>query len=431
MKNATFKFLRSYVRDADGNFGMIAGILMVPLTIMAGGALDFGLVYYSKLNLERAADSAAIAAVSDGKSAAESQSNAQVQAIMQTTVDQIFMGGISPRIDRNNIRYTVESTVDAGVVKARVDFKYNYKPAFLSIIGMNEINAGGKAEAKGSIGSYSEFQILVDVSSSMGIGASQEDIDFLNANNRHGGSTCAFACHSTIDYVHATWPQVKLRIDVAKSAMQLAFDTVQAEKHPDSHIKFGLHRFGNTYQTVFSPDNPQSEDYGWMKEQVENNITLTPENGSRIAHFTREFSNEFTTSGTGETPSDPKKFALVVTDGSQWLRSGNAEFDRNIEGEEWGQQRAQLLDPTACDALKAKGVTVYFLYTTYIDAPNNTFTDRLVDAIANRLSPKNIEFMKQCASEPSNFFEAKDAAALTAAMKQIFHEVAVPTHISG
>lgn len=90
----------------------------------------------------------------------------------------------------------------------------------------------------------------------------------------------------------------------------------------------------------------------------------THHDGSLIDDALSKLNDKPTTSGNGSSPSSPKKFVFLVTDGVQvgihvgWTPPAGFAVA-------WGNTSA--MSPPACDALKANGITIAVLYTTYVE----------------------------------------------------------------
>jgi hypothetical protein len=116
-----------------------------------------------------------------------------------------------------------------------------------------------------------------------------------------------------------------------------------------------------------------------------------------------------TAAGDGSSPTSRKKALIIVTDG---LADYGSRIIPTTEGP---------IDPANCTTMKNLGYNVYVLYTTFVQTPNiddvllnNT---ALVPYLNGTASPAMAASLQSCASAPSNYAEASDPAAITAAMK--------------
>ena len=415
--------MKAFSRDQNANISIMGAAMAVPLIALLGGAVDYSIVYASRMNLERAADTAVIAAISDAKAQAATKRPSDLLDDIKETAEEVFAAEISPSLEVGEVEFEASAQEVDGVMTANLTYSYNQGTAFLGVLGKTKVNVRGNAEAKGSAGTHTHFDVLVNVSNSMGIGASQSDIDYMEAN--HG---CAFACHTTINQVRKH--PVRVRIDVANQAIQTAVDTVARIKPEGSEVRYGLYKFATNLHTVFQSTHPESDDPYWVKQQVNKSIQLSSEDESRSAYGIQELAKLLPESGDGVIASDPKRYALIITDGTQWIRPIRPEYDTRIPGANWSWGRAQLPDRTACDAMKSKGIEVYVLYTTYVPIYGHGITSLTNDIVKNILSANQKE-LAECASSSKHFFEASDAQELEDTIKSIFKTVAVPTHLSG
>jgi Flp pilus assembly protein TadG len=76
-------------KDKSGNFGVVTAFLVVPLFACAGLAVDFSKAMVSKAELQSAADSAVLSAVSMPKSSNET---------MKAELTKVFIGNLSPAL---------------------------------------------------------------------------------------------------------------------------------------------------------------------------------------------------------------------------------------------------------------------------------------------------------------------------------------------
>lgn len=76
-------------KDKSGNFGVVTALLAVPLFACAGLAVDFSKAMVSKAELQSAADSAVLSAVSMPKSSNET---------MKAELTKVFKGNLSPAL---------------------------------------------------------------------------------------------------------------------------------------------------------------------------------------------------------------------------------------------------------------------------------------------------------------------------------------------
>lgn len=421
--------LSKFSNNSKGNIVISAAIVMPVTILMVGGAIDYSIMYTNQMNLERAADAAVATSVSDiRKNIADININ-EIEELMKKNTQQIFTAEKKIMGNNINVDFKVEAKYEDQILEATIEYEYHQPTTFLKLAGMEKVTANGIAQAKSSLGSHTDFNIMVNVSNSMGVGASQKDIDYMLANYKYQNKSCAFACHTTINEVRKL--PVTIRLDAATKAIETAIDSVKYDKHPDSVIRFGLYTYSTYLTEVFNVDNINSSNTTWVSDMVSQNVRLSTEDNSRMDNATKELANYINESGDGLSEKQSKKYALIITDGVQWIRPRYPEYDKSVPGaaNRWWA-RAQIPNPKACDDLKKKGVEVYFIYTTYIPIYNGSGTDSIGREITANVLPINKKSMKSCASSEDNFFEAKDEKALNEAVEKIFKDVVIPTHIS-
>ena len=133
----------------------------------------------------------------------------------------------------------------------------------------------------------------------------------------------------------------------------------------------------------------------------------TYEDGTRTDEVIAKLNGQLTDSGTGKTPDDPIKFVFIVTDGVQ--DGVYQAWTAPTTGTSTGP-----ISPSACDALKAKGITVAVLYTEYLWF-NSWQWPTFVEAFAPQIQPN----LEACAS-PGFFFLATDSAEINTSLQSMF-----------
>lgn len=422
------KFLSLFDRfrhNQSGHFAAMTALLFIPLLGFTGAALDYSQVSLSRMNLERIADTAVIAAVSKARNEASGKSDYQLINDMKLTAGNMFEAGVAKEVGAGDLQFNTDARIENGIMYAEITYTYAYDTVFLKAVKVNNLNTSGIAEAKSSIGTYSDFNILVDVTSSMGIGADQKDIDYML-----GVSNCAFACHSNINSWRANHP-VRVRIDVAKDAMQTALDTIEEEKHPDSVIRIGFYTFweNTTAEHIDADEDNQSDDFDWVASKFETHTQLKSGH-SLIERRIVDFADKLPLSGIGQTESDPKQYALIITDGSTFDWHTLPDYEPGDPRYNWGSGGATIVRADACDSLKDKGITVFILYTTYYPSYPGHGASLMSKYISEAIHEKNLETLESCATSEDHFYEASNSAQLVSAMHDIFYEIAVPNHLS-
>jgi Flp pilus assembly protein TadG len=191
-----------FLRSRDGSVAIIAALAIIPMSLLIGAGVDYGMAADRQAQLEGYADAAALSAVtptmmtennSQAQAAAVNSFNAQASALTQVTY--------------NTSDVTATVTTTAGNVRtATVSYSVPYNTFFASILGMSTITLKGGSTATGGLPPNIDFYLLLDNSPSMAIAATSAGITTMNNNTQgqcdsapYGGSSCgcAFGCHES------------------------------------------------------------------------------------------------------------------------------------------------------------------------------------------------------------------------------------------
>lgn len=125
-------FLKRYLRERGGNFGMITALLLPVLLLAAGGAIDAARAFAEKERLQALLDSAALAAVR------ETSEEAQIEKIKQ------FLANASEEeIDFEKLLKIAQNS-DGSLT---LDFDGEIKTPFLSLVGKNNLQIAVRSTA--------------------------------------------------------------------------------------------------------------------------------------------------------------------------------------------------------------------------------------------------------------------------------------------
>ncbi len=81
----------------------------------------------------------------------------------------------------------------------------------------------------------------------------------------------------------------------------------------------------------------------------------------------------------------------------------------------------QTVSPSDCAAAKAKGITIYVIYTTY-DADSSVLlysNSELAPYLAGTSSPGFVSSLEACASAPADFLQAANSGAIATAFDEL------------
>ena len=439
-------FVRSGVqrslRNQSGQVAVIFALSLLPMLAVVGLGVDFGRASILKIQLNNAADEAALSAVS-------ASSNPQMILPSQSSIQKYFnaaAGALPP-----GTTYSVSSTATTSVTSLFVTINYSatVPTLFGKLVGVPTLQIGGTSSAAGQLPTYVDFYLLLDNSPSMGLGATASDIQ--NLQNLTPDQ-CAFACHQHTftngmitgdnlnDYYHVAKNNgITTRIDVLRTATQsLTTTATQAETVPNQ-FRMAVYTFSDTFQTIANLTNNLSS--------VQSNASAIDlayaYNDQRDAQTSYDTSLSYINSGMplsgdGSSSSKPMEFIFLVTDGVQdepvnsgsgtgdppdpWA-SGTSGASTNtqpnlssaLQGNVSSTRLITAMSQSNCDSIKSRGVKIAILYTTYLPVTNNGFYNQWVAPISS-----NIPTQLQACASPGFYFQISPTQGIASAMQAMF-----------
>lgn len=262
-------WLYYFVRDRTANVAVIFALAMVPTVFLLGMALDYTHTQHMKVDLDSAADAAAVAAVT-------STMMQQSPQAAQTAAKNVFNITANTLVSNNNLPgqptltvavncsnpdsttgyctyapcpgvdrvYTDPVNSNNQVVRnVQVCYNSSANNAFPSVLNQSSWPFTGQSVTRNQGAPNINFYLLLDDSPSMAIGATSDDINKLIANTQKqvdstGFKGCGFACHETYpaadnlgnpggidNYQLARNLGLTLRIDRVTQAVQALMNT--------------------------------------------------------------------------------------------------------------------------------------------------------------------------------------------------------------
>lgn len=410
-----------FARARDGSVVVLFAVALIPMLLVALGALQYSLALGARAKLNAIADAAALQAVSNVAATTYVNSGATgaTQAQNMFQAQAASLNGVT--ISSLNITVTnnASTSTAAASLTANVTYTASVASVMPSFLGNYFTVVSGSSTASSSLPAYSNFFLLIDDSPSMGIGATAADITAMqNANNG-----CAFACHSPDatsgsypGYQVPNVPGTQLRIDAMRTAVTTLIQTAISSQSVSNHYKIGLYTFDNAVHTISALTTSLSQ-----VQTAANNIQLpTTDLGTQIGDAVNWLSANVVTaaSGTGTQPS-PFEYVFLVTDGVEdhafnFTSGGGYDMLVSPVGSWYGTPYSSVMMSGACTGLKNKGVTVAVLYLNYDPLSDSRYTSMVQPFASNIVST-----LQACAS-PNFFFQADDASSINTAMQQMF-----------
>lgn len=448
----TKKQLSVFGRDARGNVAMIFAVTLVPLLGFTGLATDYAKSVLVKRRLELAIDSAALAAVkrtvdviNEGK-----QTQAQAIAAGEREGKAYLLAQADRMMDASLKSSDVSIKITGEVIASETRYDASVPTVFAQLFNVDKFEVAGTSGASVTLPPYVNVHVLVDISQSMGIGATAADQNIIRNMNvrRFSGNKssvsangCAFGCHiiqsefksnnpkyptkSTYEMAHDNG--ARMRIDVVRDAVKkLASSLLQRE---DKRYQVALHTFHSSFNT------PQAlTDTASVAEAAITKLEPSTREGGTNAHVAfNKLKTIVGTPGDGLTRAKAKAIIILMTDGTEDTQMEYPEYDGitwdpnfvyfEPSAADWGG-RIQSFDPQMCAPFKSKGIRVIAVNTKYLIPAGDTnpkFT--AIELWLHRYIESN---MAACVSGSGDYYDASSPADIDRAIEQIISSISKP-----
>ena len=457
--------IRSMLTCRRGQVAIIFAFAATMLFVAVGMGIDLWRAYSVRARLQAAVDAAALAIASTDRT---QFTDSQLQARAQAYVTANYPTGVLGKPDKPTFSYgstiNIISVTDSATVAT----------TFMRIVGINTLSINVAGQAKAAWPNI-DFYLLLNSSPSMGIAATQNDINMMVKNTTaqcnsppSGGSSCGcgFACHETnpagdthcnktacnlsglgntggVDnYQLSKNLGVTLRIDNLRLAAQNLMTTAQStENSNNATYRMAIY----TYDVAFN--NGKNGTSGPI-QSLTSNLTTAQASAASIQQLTVYQNNWLTKtnknndadtdlaaaltgintvmpdSGHGtKSPGDtPKEVMFFVTDGENDSIVGSC---KNSGGTPKGSaapyalcsgnRQMSALDPSYCTTIKNRGILIAVLYTEYLPLPTNGWYNTYVSAYQPGIATQ----LQACAT-PGLYTEVLTGGDISAALTQLF-----------
>jgi Flp pilus assembly protein TadG len=428
--------MRRFWKDRRGNFGVMTALLLVPLCGAAGLVIDFSRALSVKEELSGAADAAAVGAIAE-----KSKAFAQALALSgdgSITLDgtearSLFFGQVSSDLDDVPVKVTIRITKTAGIISSSVDFTATLPTTFMRVLGQDVISVSHVATAQYQTPSFLDFYMLLDNTPSMGVGATPADVTKLRAatiNGRNGADKdCAFACHIVSEtgvedtgsyYYLAKKIGATIRIDVVANAVSALMTTAKQTQTVTGQFRMSAYTFGKTaldagLYTVATPTT-DFDSVGRATSKIELMSIPShnyPNNQTDYNAALTGIGEKIKATGGGTSSADRQAIVFMVADGV-----GDAARSNCTKKLASGPRCMEPINTAYCDTLKARGIKIAVLYTTYLPLPENSFYNSWIAPFQAEIPNK----MKTCASS-GYYFEVSPTQGISDAMNTLFRKI--------
>ena len=374
----------------------------------AGAAIDYIRMMDHKTAVTAAADAAVLAAIS---SAVEFEKNGgngvpklAKDAALAIWTANLKSAGIT--FDKEP-KIVIKKTGKAWT--AVVSFDEEYPTTFMNLVGVKTMKMSGEAQAGTTIDkmvTFWDMHIVVDDSSSMGIGATQADMDALND---HPSINCSFACHwadyskgETDSASIAKAAGIRLRIDIVDEAVDAMISDMKLASD-GSNVRAKLWGFNDTVSELVALTKK-------LDDIANHDIQLykTPQSigNTNYRASMEKLEVEIGKAGSGKSAVDAKKAVFIVTDGIH-----DSRFKESNSVVDWQDHYLGTMDPAFCAKMKSDGVIVGVLFIDYI-------TPAGFEGSIDPVKPDVLPNLKACATD-GMFYNATSPDAIKTAMKDM------------
>jgi hypothetical protein len=459
---------------------MIFAFSIVPLLLIGGMAIDYARDATVRGRLVAVADAAVLAAITPAMMT-QSSTVAHDAAVSMFAAQAALINGVN--YNAQNLTVTVTDTSGANGISRNVSVAYaasvnNFFGA-LEHVPQTALNVTSVANI--SSAPNINFYLMLDSSPSMEIPATTAGITTM-VNN----TGCALACHETnfkdgeytkqytgwgtIDsYTYAKNAQITLRIDNVRDAAQSLVTTANTMMTTNqSTYQMAAYTFSDgvkniltmapttsanipTMQTAFTAITPPlMSDNGTLASGAtytyptssSNYSTVTlaantqnDDAGTNFNYALTTLNNAMPTPGQGSnrTGDTPQEVLMIVTDGVDDVSLYNSSYCSTSQV--WSYSNSygnfsrcqQPVNTALCSTIKARGIRIAVLYTTYYPLTSNGWYNSTVAPFINQVASN----LQDCASSSSLFYQVSTDGDITAAMRQLFiNAITTAPHIT-
>lgn len=407
----------SFARDERGNMTLIFALSLIAVFGIAGLSIDTLRTERVRLKVRNASDAAALAAAKyAAEQTAAGRDKTTVIAEAVTMATALWKSNLD-RMESTPLDPTFDLKQSGQDWQASVETSGSVKTTLAAILGVPTMSYGVKVQSTTSAGApYMDFYLLLDTSQSMGLAATSTGLSQLNA-----ATGCQFGCHVTGEsstYDYAKSHAIPMRVDVLRSATDKVMQTAQDTAVRPDQFRIGLW----TYDRLVTKLSDLDSNYSALKSAASLIDLPTYNDGTQTDDALKQMGGLVTSSGSGKNASQSIKFLFLVTDGVQdgiytgWKTPTGLPTNYPYSSSDGIASGATSpTTPTACNDIKAKGVTVVVLYTTYVPFPGFWQYDDLIKPFDAAIAAN----LKSCAS-PGFYFEATEGPDIDAAMQKMF-----------
>lgn len=409
---STISAIRAFKGDIKGSiaipFALLATLILAAISV----GIDISFAYNKRDQSQLVADEASLFAVTTfRKYVADGMSKNQARKRAETDARK-FLTARTKSLDGTTEKFNIKLNIidrEAKVVKANVNISGKHESYMTHAMGFDNIDYTAESESTISFGQGKyEFIFLVDVSPSMGIGASNRDRQIMQR-----AIGCQFACHEPwySSVSRAKSAGARLRIDVVKDALKSL--VTQLEEATEVDLKTGLYSFSN-YLHIQTGLNDGISKFKREANKIAIHREYLRGGGTNFHGVFSDFNGVLRSL---KPKADVKQHIIIISDAVNHLnlRSGRSGHLWN-QTPNWRPYNYSF-NPSWCDEFKKGGARTVHTMLVEPDRPHYV-----------RASTSS---MRACATSAEYFYSANSAAEIDKAFKDLFEALLKSVYVSG
>ncbi|MDQ3560622.1 MAG: pilus assembly protein TadG-related protein [Pseudomonadota bacterium] len=408
---------RNIWSDQGGNTAVMFGLAIVPIVGLSGGAVDFSRRAHVRVEMQSAADTAALAAgrILQSRPTTDAAKLALVKEDAREAAENVFRAALANTGDGDGPMPTIEF-VD-GVV--RVSGDVTVPTSFLGVIGISSLQAKALAEVAVPDPTFLEVAMVLDFSGSMQdadkyVRMASAATDFIERMEASRPDLAKIAVVPFSEFVYAALPTGNIRdtagadanVPLTTCLMNRGYPYSATEEQPLANVAGSrwpqsdpnqaacLQYATNSLRVLdlTSDFDSLTASLSAMRPTRLTNITLGAEIGWHVLSPGEPFDS-------ARPYSDPvaRKILILLTDGMQTVAAEGPDGSTST-------QAADEVTAELCDSMDSTGVDVF---TIAYDV-----TDEGVRSL-----------LAGCASSAGNYYEPIGANSVATVFEDIFAQI--------
>ena len=386
-----------FIRNEDGNFGVMAAVSIFALLLMVGAATDSQYLSNKQTRLQSASDAIALSAFQSGE-----QSQSELKSLAEDYLSTVYAGAERDQISVANILRDGD--------EVRIILAQDLEGDRGFFLPRGDIGVSAQSNA-GNAGERINFSLVLDTTASMGTNgriqslmtAGNRLIDLLEDidNDQFHVSVVPFSTHVNvgISNQNANWLQVPTN-GTWNGCVGSRLGAQALNPNFDGSPIIGT--TGTCARELLPLTDNLQQVRTRLNDLVPNGRTYLPAGlmwGWRTLTNSEPFTEAQATNVAGK---EARKVMLFMTDGANTLKQIGT--DHGATNFAQTQAAANIQTSAVCDTAKTDGVEIY------------TITLEITDATT-------LQWMEDCATSPAHAFDAQSESELVRAFEEIGREL--------